>query len=438
MELGSSPSFDASGALAFLASEGELLRDSQPRVDLYVNGDKVMDRRGGEAVVTTHRVLFLHSSRPALSTAWPLELVKDVRFIEASWFKSAKVVLSLVEDPPAGEDGAAAAAAAPRRRAEIMLSFQAGAAFAKAFLAKLRSSLSERSWVKETAEPAPKRAKEMLLGIGGLRQAHANRLATERAMVDEAFSDINSLEKHARAMVALVRRFKAKQAREAEAGGAAEAAAPAAAGAGAGAGAGAAAGGGAPSRLDSVMADLGIANPVTKQSAGQRYHKELAAQLAVVMRPYLARAGGVLLLSEAYCRYNRARGTDLVSPDDVMQASLLMGDMDVGMSLQRLQSGVLVLQGREHDAARAVTRLRALLASRLGAADSAPKDRWAAAFVGTAELAALWRVSLPVAQSLIEKAEDHGVVWRDDSLHGVRYYLAPELADREASGGGGS
>lgn len=429
MELGSTPSFDASGALAFLASEGELLRDSQHRVDLYVNGDKVMDRRGGDAVVTTHRVLFLHSSRPALSTAWPLELVKDVRFIEASWFKSAKVVLSLVEDPPAapeGADGAAAAAEAPRRRAEIMLSFQAGAAFAKTSLTKLRSSLSERSWVKEAAEPAPKRAKEMLLGIGGLKQAHANRLATERAMVDEAFSDINSLEKHARAMVSLVRRFKAKQAKDTVSG---EAAASGAAGAGAGA----AAGGGAPSRLDSVMADLGIANPVTKQSAGQRYHKELAAQLAVVMRPYLARAGGVLLLSEAYCRYNRARGTDLVSPDDVMQASLLMGEMDVGMSLQRLKSGVLVLQGREHDASRAVTRLRSLLASRLGAADAAPKDRWAAAFVGTAELAALWHVSLPVAQSLIEKAEAHGVVWRDDSLHGVRYYLAPELADGEPS-----
>lgn len=65
---------------------------------------------------------------------------------------------------------------------------------------------------------------------------------------------------------------------------------------------------------------MGIASPVTKASAGARYQQELSRQLADFLASPLARAGGVLLLSDVYCLFNRARGTELVSPDDLMQA----------------------------------------------------------------------------------------------------------------------
>jgi ESCRT-II complex subunit VPS36 len=65
---------------------------------------------------------------------------------------------------------------------------------------------------------------------------------------------------------------------------------------------------------------MGIASPVTKASAGARYHQELSRQLADFLVGPLARAGGVLMLPDVYCLFNRARGSELVSPDDLLQA----------------------------------------------------------------------------------------------------------------------
>jgi ESCRT-II complex subunit VPS36 len=65
---------------------------------------------------------------------------------------------------------------------------------------------------------------------------------------------------------------------------------------------------------------MGIASPVTKASAGARYHQELSRQLADFLAAPLARAGGVLMLPDVYCLFNRARGSELVSPDDLLQA----------------------------------------------------------------------------------------------------------------------
>jgi hypothetical protein len=65
---------------------------------------------------------------------------------------------------------------------------------------------------------------------------------------------------------------------------------------------------------------MGIASPVTKASAGARYHQELSRQLADFLAGPLARAGGVLMLPDVYCLFNRARGSELVSPDDLLQA----------------------------------------------------------------------------------------------------------------------
>jgi ESCRT-II complex subunit VPS36 len=65
---------------------------------------------------------------------------------------------------------------------------------------------------------------------------------------------------------------------------------------------------------------MGIASPVTRASAGARYHQELSRQLADFLAGPLARAGGVLMLPDVYCLFNRARGSELVSPDDLLQA----------------------------------------------------------------------------------------------------------------------
>lgn len=52
---------------------------------------------------------------------------------------------------------------------------------------------------------------------------------------------------------------------------------------------------------------------------GARYHIELSRQLADFLATPLSRCGGLLSLPDVYCLFNRARGTELVSPDDLLQ-----------------------------------------------------------------------------------------------------------------------
>jgi ESCRT-II complex subunit VPS36 len=49
---------------------------------------------------------------------------------------------------------------------------------------------------------------------------------------------------------------------------------------------------------------------------GALYHEELAKQLADSLQKHLAK-NGMIALTDAYCLYNRARGTDLISPEDM-------------------------------------------------------------------------------------------------------------------------
>ena len=58
--------------------------------------------------------------------------------------------------------------------------------------------------------------------------------------------------------------------------------------------------------------------------AGTRYHVELSRELADFLTERLKRAGGLMPLTDVYCLFNRARGTELVSPDDLLAAAELM------------------------------------------------------------------------------------------------------------------
>ena len=70
----------------------------------------------------------------------------------------------------------------------------------------------------------------------------------------------------------------------------------------------------------SYFLSMGIASPVTRQTAGALFHQQLALQLADFLAPRLEQARGVMTLPDTYCLFNRARGTELVSPEDLIKA----------------------------------------------------------------------------------------------------------------------
>ena len=70
--------------------------------------------------------------------------------------------------------------------------------------------------------------------------------------------------------------------------------------------------------ITAITVFIYMSSPVT----GARYHVELCRQLADFLAEPLARAHGLMPLTDVYCLFNRARGTELVSPDDLLAAAM--------------------------------------------------------------------------------------------------------------------
>lgn len=300
------------------------------------------------------------------------------------------------------------------------------------FFSHMESALARKAWVVETAaEVMGRRAagegsgggsgsRASAAGVAGiLRRQEANRKATAE-IATEAFSDLKSLIDKAKEVVAVVERYSAalqdKQT-AAAAGGKDEAG-----------------DGGDPTReaedLSSILQDIGIASPVTKTSAGTRYHQQLARQLADFLssppgkragaRTLLDMFGGMMTLPDVFSVFNRARGTELVSPADLLTTARLLGPTKLGMSLRRFASGVLVIQADSHsDQAVSEKLVKAAEAAAAGGGDG-----WGDGLVAT-QVARDLRVSVTLAVEHLRTAETAGLLCRDESVEGTRFYSNP-------------
>ena len=63
--------------------------------------------------------------------------------------------------------------------------------------------------------------------------------------------------------------------------------------------------------------ESGFQSHVDKSISGKNYHVELASEVERFLIKVLEKMGGVIGMIDLYCMYNRARGTDLISPDDL-------------------------------------------------------------------------------------------------------------------------
>lgn len=100
--------------------------------------------------------------------------------------------------------------------------------------------------------------------------------------------------------------------------------------------------------IQSVMFNMGLiqdfSSQVTKDLSGKNYFQELAREVEEVAVTVLEKFGGVLPLIDIYCMYNRARGTDLISPEDLMIACEKLNESSTKVFVRTFSSGVKVLQ----------------------------------------------------------------------------------------------
>jgi ESCRT-II complex subunit VPS36 len=98
--------------------------------------------------------------------------------------------------------------------------------------------------------------------------------------------------------------------------------------------------------METILQNIGIISPITKYSAGRMYHQQLARQITDILlqQNRLVRLGGMITLTDLYCLLNKARGTELVSPDDLLKAASLTNSLHLGLQLHTFDSGVKVLK----------------------------------------------------------------------------------------------
>lgn len=290
-----------------------------------------------------------------------------------------------------------------------------------AFLEALQKALQRKSWEAIEAKAREElRTREIIkgnaasasglivtstsAGVGGIIRNQQSTLREADSLARQAALDMDALMERAKEAVSMVERF-AKYIAESEAQ---------------------APGSGSSSSvaseneiedMEAILHSIGIVSPVTRFSAGRSYHEQLARQVSEVLlnQDRLQRMGNMITLTDLYCLYNRARGTELVSPDDLKAAVSLMGSLGLGMRMVRFPSGVLVVQSQQLSEESVCNRLLALFAS------ANHVNRNVEGFQSTV-VARLLKLPLVVAKEQLLLAEARGVLCRDESSYGVAFF----------------
>ena len=264
--------------------------------------------------------------------------------------------------------------------------------------AQLTNALSTRSYAATpadlskatTASTASKQFSTSSAGVGGLmRDVDATARRTD-ATLDAAFTDLSALMAHAKDIVTLAQRFARTLAASTTHSTEEEAA------------------------LASLLTTMGLPNPITKQTAtASSFHSHLARQLSDFIAGHPSfQQQHMMTLTDVYCVYNRARGTDLISPDDCRRACELLSGLSVGMRLQRLEGGVMVVcrDGMVETGVEGVV--------------SAVRNSEARGAGGLAvvELSGVLGVSVVLVEERCLLAEKRGWLVRDESVEGVRWW----------------
>lgn len=145
-------------------------------------------------------------------------------------------------------------------------------------------------------------------------------------------------------------------------------------------------------------------------SSRSTYHDNLANQIANLVRPLMERnKQEQLTLSDVYSCFNRARGMELVSTDDIMEACGRMNNMpELGLRLVKYSSGLLLLQKQSCDN-------EAILDKTLDQVEKA-------GCLTPLQLAYMSFIPVQLARQRLLDAESVGKLCRDESVEGLKFY----------------
>nr|CAB3267639.1 vacuolar protein-sorting-associated protein 36-like [Phallusia mammillata] len=369
-----------------LYGEKEILKQSSVRI---YDGDEKTSYDDGSLILTTHQIIWRDSSDFQICISVPLCLVVFCEKQSGGIGRSAKLSVHL----QAAQANRTPGPVSRSRYDYVRFSFKNGGE--SEFHTKLQSAMQTKEWEKTssqaTSSPVSKSSAKTgpirASGIVGIeRKIEENRRVTDKN-ISVAFQDLTKLMEKAKEMVSLssniANKIKDKKGDITD---------------------------DETVKFKSYLLSLGIPNPVTKEThgSGTHYHMQLAHEIASLLKQPLEENAGIMLLSDAYCRINRARGMELLSPEDLLNACRMLDNLKLHMKLREFETGVLVLQLDSHSDEKVISQTTELV-------DDSKS-------LSAQELANLVSVSVLLAKERLLLAERAGKLCRDDSDEGLRFY----------------
>lgn len=257
------------------------------------------------------------------------------------------------------------------------------------FVKGLREVISARIW---EADPASKsqtttgdgRRTELRAGIVGIERKIQERQKETDQNINIAFQDLSKLMAMAKDMVAVSKSISTKMMERQGEISADETV-----------------------RFKSYLLGMGIDDPVTRDGfqSNVEYYSSLSNQICQMLLDPITEAGGMIAVADAYCRVNRSRGLELLSPEDLLNACQ---QMQGPIKLRRFPTGTMVLQLDSHDDSVVAAEVAELVKKHTS--------------ISYEELARLMNISVVLAQARLLAAEQQATVCRDESIEGLRFY----------------
>mmetsp|Transcript_15273 Transcript_15273/g.22857 ORF Transcript_15273/g.22857 Transcript_15273/m.22857 type:complete len:404 (+) Transcript_15273:61-1272(+) len=387
-----------SGTPQLLTDEGEMILSSFANVSIECNqvmaGSKSKTLDKGVAHITSHRLIWMpQDHRNAFGFSFLCFSPADVKLEREGHFfsKTERIYITYVEKRTTSEPSSSKTTNSSVVKSQLRVSADSTEKLHQSLMRALdvhAKALQQKE--QERVEEEKRRAFDSKsAGISGIVRNIERNVEKRDQSLQEAFQDLDALMLKAKEMVALAKKVAALQQQTAVAQSEPSM-------------------GKEQQTFNQYMMSVGIANPVTKRSTGSLFHSQLARELSEFLQKPLAKHGGVLTLPDVYCIFNRARGTELISPDDLVRASHLFRALDLPVELREFRSGVLVVQSKSHSDEAITQRLLALVKER---------ER-----LTPLDVSKLTDTPHPLAKEQLLIAEQQGVLCRDESFEGLVFY----------------
>ena len=118
-------------------------------------------------------------------------------------------------------------------------------------------------------------------------------------------------------------------------------------------------------------------------------------------------------LTDLYCTVNRARGLELISTEDLLNACYTLEKQGTGLRLVQFDSGLLVVQSEQYNSEKVSREISGMVQQ---AHDSLQCGLSAQGLAVTAG------ISAALAKQRLLAAEVRGFICRDESLQGLHFF----------------